>query len=228
MPTNAMSACRASARAVAIDGSAISAVPGQRGSERGRGVQQPVGGSQPHGQLPHQLRAADLVGHRGEAADQLDEGDRVVAVGGRRVDHRLQRVTPREGDGHRVLDPVEKQLRGLRPHLRLDLGRGAEPAQSHPDVGETEHRLQLPLELRDPARRVDDPDLDDALALSLGEHPRHVGAAGAQLARRSRPASGSRGSTAAPPRAERLGRVQRGIVTSVMTLLTSVRINLRL
>jgi hypothetical protein len=75
---------------------------------------------------------------------------------------------------------VEQQPRGLGAHLVLDAqARGGRPV-GDPDVAQPEPLLELLLELVDPAPGVVDPDLDDALALRLRQHPRHVGAAGAE------------------------------------------------
>ena len=129
-------------------------VAGAGGLERGRRVQEAVLRAEAYGELAHQLLAADLVADRGQAADQLDQRDPVVlVVGGGRVDHRLERVPPGEGHGHRVLEVVQQQPGGLGADLVLDPEPGHEPGVRDPHLAQPEPGGQLVLELTRRDRR---------------------------------------------------------------------------
>ena len=158
-------------------------VAGDAGLEGGRRVEEAVAGAEADRQLPDQLLAADLVADGREAPDQLDEVEAgVLEVRRRGVDHRLQGVAPRQRHGHRVLDVVHEQPRRLGADQVVRAGpRSGREGDTH--VPQPEDALDLLLEPVHAAARVVDPDLDDPLPLRLAEHPRHVGAAGAQLLR---------------------------------------------
>ncbi len=184
IPTMARSARTASARAFAIDGSRISA-------SREAAVSRVAGACRKRYSASSRTASSrtsswpliSLLIER-EPADELDQRDPVELLVRRgRVDHRLQRVAPRQRHGHRVLEVVQQQPGGLGADLVLHPEPGHEAGVRDPHLTQPEPGGHLVLELADATGGVVDPDLDDPLLLRLGEHPGHVRTAGAHARR---------------------------------------------